>query len=110
MKKIIVLLLSILIIGGCNKVKDDLQTIISENNYTIVDVRTKEEYEEGHLVNAINIPYDEIEENVFAKDRTILVYCKSGQRSKKAYESLKKMGYKAYDLGAYDKIDKFEKE
>ena len=110
MKKILVIVLSILILGGCNKVNNDLQSIIDENNYVIVDVRTKDEYNEGHLKDSINIPYDEIEENVFDKSKTILVYCKSGARSKKAYNSLKKMGYKAYDLGAYDSIDKVEKE
>ena len=95
--------------GGCDKKENKLQEIINENNYIIVDVRTPDEYNEGHLKDAINIPVDEIEENIFDKTKTILVYCKSGYRSKTAYNSLTKMGYSAYDMGAYDNITEFEK-
>ena len=111
MKKIIVLLLGILILGGCSSTntKEDLQQIINDNNYIIIDVRTTEEFNEGHLKDALNIPYEEIGENIFEKDKTLLVYCKSGKRSKIAYDTLIKNGYKAYDLGAYDKITEFEK-
>ena len=112
MKRILLLIGCILLLGGCvNNMNNtnNLDKIIEDNNYIIVDVRTKEEYDEGHLKDALNIPYDEIEENIFDKTKTILVYCKSGARSKKAYDSLTRMGYTAYDLGAYDKIDKFEK-
>ena len=111
MKRILLLIGCVLLLGGCATKVDNnrLDRIIENNTYIIVDVRTKEEYDEGHLKDAINIPYDEIEENIFDKTKTILVYCKSGARSKKAYDSLTKMGYTAYDLGAYDKIDKFEK-
>ena len=95
--------------GGCDKKENKLQEIINENNYIIVDVRTPDEYNEGHLKDAINIPVDEIEENIFNKTKTILVYCRSGNRSKTAYNSLTKMGYTAYDMGAYDNITEFEK-
>ena len=95
--------------GGCDKKENKLQEIINENNYIIVDVRTPDEYNEGHLKDAINIPVDEIEENIFDKTKTILVYCRSGNRSKTAYNSLTKMGYTAYDMGAYDNITEFEK-
>ena len=112
MKKIIVLILFIFLISGCgNKMnKQDLQSIIDSNNYVIIDVRTQEEYNEGHLVNAVNIPYEEVGENVFDKSKTILVYCKSGRRSKIAYDTLVKQGYQVYDLGAYESITQFEKE
>ncbi len=112
MKKIIVLILSIFLITGCgNKMnKQDLQSIIDSNNYVIIDVRTQEEYNEGHLVDAVNIPYEEVGENVFDKNKTILVYCKSGKRSKIAYDTLVKQGYQVYDLGAYESITQFEKE
>ena len=112
MKKILLiipLIIGILIIGGCGKKENKLQEIIKENNYIIVDVRTPDEYNEGHLKDAINIPVDEIEENIFDKTKTILVYCRSGNRSKTAYNSLTKMGYTAYDMGAYDNITEFEK-
>ena len=95
--------------GGCDKKENKLQEIINENNYIIVDVRTPDEYNEGHLKDAINIPVDEIEENIFDKTKTILVYCRSGNRSKTAYNSLTKMGYTAYDMGGYDNITEFEK-
>ena len=78
---------------------------IKEDNYVIVDVRTQEEYTSGHVVNAINIPYDEIDETTdLDKDKTIIVYCRSGNRSGKAFTVLKNLGYEVYDLGAYDSI------
>ena len=111
MKKVVIILLSILIVGGCsNKVKDELQTIIDENNYIIVDVRTQEEYDEGHIKDSLNIPYDTINENTeLDKSKTILVYCRSGKRSSIAKSNLETLGYKVYNLGAYESIDKFEK-
>ena len=90
--------------------EDKLQTIIDESNYIIVDVRTQEEYDEGHIKDSINIPYDTINENTeLDKSKTILVYCKSGKRSSIAESNLTNLGYKVYNLGAYESIDKFEK-
>lgn len=64
----------------------------------IIDVRTPKEYEEGHLVDAINIPIYEfekkIEDEVSNKEQTIIVYCSSGTRSKEAIKILKNNGYK----------------
>jgi len=107
MKKIIMILFICLITIGCTKVeKVDLNKIIETNNYIIVDVRTKEEFAEGHLVDAINIPYDQIDENVVLdKEKTILVYCRSGKRSSIAYKTLENLGFKVYDMGAYSEID-----
>ena len=107
MKKIL-LLLVVLILVGCGKEekKSKLDTILEKDNYVIIDVRTNEEYNEGHLVDSINIPYDEIENTItIEKDKTILVYCRSGQRSSIAKTTLIKMGYDVYDLGAFEKID-----
>mgnify|MGYP004671839135 FL=1 len=109
MKKIIVLLLSILLLVGCNnkeKESNTLEEILKENNYIIVDVRTKEEYDTSHIVGAINIPYDTIDENTdLDKSKTIIVYCRSGKRSSIAAETLKKLGYNVLDLGAFDSIN-----
>lgn len=59
-----------------------------------------------HLADAINIPYDEIDNNIdLDKDKLILVYCMSDTRSSIAYTKLTELGYEVYDLGAYDKID-----
>ena len=73
------------------------QIMDSEANYIILDVRTDEEYAEGHIPNAILIPDYEIEEKAEAiltdKNQTILVYCRSGNRSKSASEILARLGY-----------------
>ena len=75
------------------------------DNYIIIDVRTREEFAEGHVENAFNIPYDEINDLIdIDKDTILFVYCKSGTRSKLAADSLINLGYEVYDLGAYDTI------
>ena len=69
----------------------------SEEGYIILDVRTQEEYDEGHIPGAILIPNTEIEaragEELPDKDQLILVYCRSGRRSKLAAEILVELGY-----------------
>ena len=69
----------------------------SESGYIIVDARTQEEYDEGHILGAILIPEYEIadraEKELPDKDQLILVYCRSGRRSKIAAEELVKLGY-----------------
>ena len=107
MKKILLILILCLTLCGCtSEEKIKLETIIQENNYIIVDVRTKEEYDELHIQDAINIPYNEINQDItLDKNKTILVYCKSGNRSNIAYESLKKLGYIVYDLGAISQVN-----
>lgn len=112
MKKILIFVLCSLFLFGCQgKEKNkSYKELMAEKEYTIVDVRTKEEYRESHIKGAIHIPYDEINENTnLEKNKIIFVYCKSGNRSKKAYEILKNLGYEVYDLGAFSAID-LEKE
>ena len=69
----------------------------SESGYIIIDARTQEEYDEGHIPGAILIPEYEIadraEKDLPDKDQLILVYCRSGRRSKIAAEELVKLGY-----------------
>lgn len=90
--------------------EDKMNQVIENGNYIIVDVRTEDEYNEGHVVESINIPYDTIDENVdLDKSKTIMVYCRSGKRSGIAYNTLKELGYEVIDLGAYDTIN-LEKE
>ena len=109
MKKIIVLIFCMLCISACGN-KLDYKEIMKENDYVIIDVRTKEEYNESHIKDAINIPYDEIDENIeIEKDKVIFVYCKSGNRSNQAYNTLTNLGYEVYDLGSFENID-LEKE
>lgn len=76
----------------------EAKTIMNtEKDYVIIDARTKEEFAEGHIENAILIPEYEIteraEKELPDKDALILVYCRSGRRSKIASEELVKLGY-----------------
>lgn len=121
MKKIVILLFVIVLLTGCgknstteNKEKSKYKQITSEEVYSrlnesenrevyIIDVRTSEEYSNGHIPAALNIPLSSITsiENVIP-DRSveIIVYCQSGNRSKKAADSLLELGYQeVYDLG-----------
>ena len=124
MKKLVLFLLISLLLVGCSKYEprevrvfsdplidyEEINTIIEGGNYIIVDVRTKEEYDESHVKGAINIPYDEIDEKTnLDKTKTILVYCKSGNRSTKAFDTLTSLGYNAYNMGAFSDL-KLEKE
>lgn len=77
---------------------DDIVKIMAENkDYVIVDVRTPDEYKEGHIPNAINIPNETINETVYNKlkdkNQLILIYCRSGSRSRQAAYKMQKLGY-----------------
>ena len=69
----------------------------TEQNYVILDVRTEEEFAEGHIADAILIPDYEITEKAESvltdKEQQILVYCRSGRRSKNAASQLVELGY-----------------
>ena len=69
----------------------------TEADYIIIDARTEEEFADGHIENAILIPEYEIaeraEKELPDKEQLILVYCRSGRRSKIASEELVKLGY-----------------
>ena len=69
----------------------------SESGYIIIDARTQEEYDQGHIPGAILIPEYEIaaraKTDLPDKNQLILVYCRSGRRSKIAAEELVKLGY-----------------
>ena len=69
----------------------------TEKDYVIIDARTEEEFTEGHIENAILIPEYEIaeraEKELPDKEQLILVYCRSGRRSKIASEELVNLGY-----------------
>ena len=68
-----------------------------ETGYIILDVRTPAEFAEKHIPNAINIPNENIGTDEISalpdKDQLIMVYCRSGRRSKEAAEKLVKLGY-----------------
>lgn len=117
MKKVLILGIVCLLLCSCGEKEnkeiepgvvtcaEKEQLMENDNKTRLIDVRTKEEYAEGHLDDAINIPVDNIKEiekvEEIDKETPIIVYCKSGKRSAKAAEELKKLGYKKiYDLGA----------
>ncbi len=88
----------------------ELKNIMKKEKALLIDVRSQQEFKEGHLNKAINIPFYELSDNItkIAKDKNycIIVYCQSGIRSAKAVEELKKMKYdNVYELdGGLDKI------
>ena len=71
--------------------------ILQKDGICILDVRTREEYQEGHIKGAICIPNEEILEEepkeLADKQQVILVYCRSGNRSRQAAQKLADMGY-----------------
>lgn len=76
---------------------NELMYIISTNpNSILLDVRSPQEFKEGHLNGAINVPLYELETcyNLNEKDKIIIVYCQSGIRSKKAIKILNRNGFK----------------
>lgn len=111
MKKLILLLLTAMLLTACGQPNTNNQETVymnitaqeakqimdSEEGHIILDTRTQAEYDEGHIPGAIVISHDEIEEKaeqlLSDKDQLLLVYCRSGRRSKLAAEALVKLGY-----------------
>ena len=108
MKKIIPLLMSMLLLAGCGAQSEEstyrqinaeeaAAIMEEESSYIILDVRTAQEYGEKHIPGAINIPNETIGTEDIPelpdKEQLILVYCRSGNRSKQASEKLVKLGY-----------------
>lgn len=80
------------------------QKMEQENGIFLLDVRTQEEYEQGHIKNSVLVPLSILEEKIDQilkdKEQTILVYCRSGVRSKQATMILIQKGYnKVLDMG-----------
>ena len=79
--------------------KEAKEIMDSEKEYVILDVRTEEEFAEKHIPGAVLIPHDEIEsraeKELLDKEKIILVYCRSGNRSKVASQILADLGYSA---------------
>ena len=108
MKKIIPFLMALLLLAGCGAQSEEstyrqvnaeeaATMMEEESSYIILDVRTTEEYSEKHIPGAINIPNETIGTEDIPelpdKEQLILVYCRSGNRSKQASEKLVKLGY-----------------
>ena len=108
MKRIIPMLISALLLTACApsglspgyrriSAEEAAEMMKTETGYVILDVRRRDEFAEGHIPGAVNIPNEEIGEGELPalpdKDQLILVYCRSGRRSKEAAEKLVKLGY-----------------
>ncbi len=88
--------------------KVNFQELIS-NGAIIIDVRTKEEYQKGHLKNSLNIPLDKLTSGwkKLDKSKTIITCCASGMRSSSAVGILKSNGFeKVYNGGSWTSLRK----
>ena len=118
MKKLLIIALAVMLLTACGQTNEKPKEAIymnitaeqakqmmdTEENYIILDVRTQEEYDEAHIPGAIVIPNTELEARAESelpdKDQMILVYCRSGRRSKLAAEILVELGYtNIYEFG-----------
>ena len=108
MKKLLSVFLAAILLAGCSAPKetasyrqismDEAITMMEEESgYIILDVRTPEEFADKHIPGAVNIPNETIAAEEIPelpdKDQLILVYCRSGNRSKQASEKLATLGY-----------------
>ena len=100
---------AVLFLAGCNaaetpeasyrqiSTQEAVTMMAEETDYIILDVRTQEEFASGHIPDAISIPNEAIGTTEIPelpnKDQLILVYCRSGNRSKQASEKLAALGY-----------------
>ena len=108
MKRILPALMVLLLLAGCTAQSEEntyrqitaeeaAAMMEEESGYIILDVRTSQEYSEKHVAGAINVPNETIGSEEIPelpdKDQLVLVYCRSGNRSKQAAEKLVKLGY-----------------
>ena len=110
MKKMMSILLSALMLTGCAGASNNqtntyrqismdeaMKMMAEERGYIILDVRRPDEFAAGHIPNAINVPNETIGTAEIPelpdKDQCIMVYCRSGRRSKEASEKLVKLGF-----------------
>ena len=79
---------------------EEAYEMIASQEVVVVDVRTREEYDGGHIENAVLVPNESIGSEMPDKEATLLIYCRSGRRSKDAAQKLLELGYQSvYDFG-----------
>ena len=121
-KRFIIFFAALCLLGGCGGeeplqeesvivtfqqiTQEEAKTIMSTNQEAVIlDVRTQEEYDSGHIKGAVLLPVDAITEGsaqevIPAKDTQVLVYCRSGNRSVTASKALAQLGYtEVYEFG-----------
>jgi len=115
MRRIIPLLFSLLLLAGCGGgegvasyrqiSQEEAKEMMDTQEVIILDVREQDEYDSGHIPGAALLPVGTIDEDTAAavipeKDSTVLVYCRSGNRSKTASATLAELGYtEIYEFG-----------
>ena len=115
MKRMIPLLLALLLLAGCSGnsadgayqqiTQEEAKEMMDTQEVIILDVREQDEYDSCHIPGAVLLPVGTIDENTAAdvipeKDSTVLVYCRSGNRSKTAFSTLADLGYtNIYEFG-----------
>ena len=115
MKRMIPVLLALLLLTGCGGGEGtasyrqisqaEAKEMMDTQEVIILDVREQDEYDSGHIPGAVLLPVGTIDEETAAavipeKDATVLVYCRSGNRSKTASSALAELGYtNIYEFG-----------
>ena len=115
MRRITPVLLSLLLLVGCGGgekeasyqqiSQEEAKEMMDTQEVVILDVREQDEYDSGHIPDAVLLPVGTIDEDTAAavipeKDSTVLVYCRSGNRSKTASSTLAALGYtNIYEFG-----------
>ena len=106
-----IVLCTMVLLGGCGEhgyqqiSQDEAKEMMDSQEVVILDVREQDEFDSGHIAGAVLLPVESISEATAAevipkKDSVVLVYCRSGNRSKTASEKLVELGYtKVYEFG-----------
>lgn len=112
MSKIFAFIGSLLLgLFGCQTQSPKIQNIIQNESPVLLDVRTPKEYAEGHVDNSINIPVQELAQrlNELNKQETVVVFCRSGNRSSQAKTILEGAGFeKVYDAKTWQNVKKLK--
>lgn len=108
MRQILLLVTALCSLSACNKTirtvdNDEFESVLQDTNVILLDVRTPEEYVQGHIPGAINVDVKQkyfvnIAKEKLVEGSTVAVYCKGGVRSMKAAKMLSKEGYQIVNL------------